>query len=409
MGRSRLAMVIDPEPASRAEVEGMLTTMPVALVADAGYGVEAISLAEETQPEVILVAVAEPADRALQTIRAITEILPDCQIIVYSDMTDVSVMRQVMQIGVRDYLPLPLTQIELLAAIDRTSTEDAGDGATVDLASRAAGVVLTIFGAKGGIGKSTIATNISAAVASDTELSVLLIDMDTRFGDIAIMMDVEPRYTISDVAASMDTMDRETFRSALTEHESGVSILAAPKHPAEWRNITAEQMKTLIEYSARMFDYVILDTPGTFNDIVATAIEVANRVLVVSSLDMASIKDTAYMLDLLEAEGFPPSRLLLTINRVNRAHSIKVSDIRNVVHQEVFWDIPYDDQILQANQVGSPVVISKPKSKAAKQFRELSEKITGHRPNSARSSNGHGGFLRFLLPSALFRRNAASA
>ena len=422
MGRKRMVMIIDPDPASRAELEALLKGAPLAVVADSGYGVEASSLAEETHPDLVLAAVEAPVDRALQTIQAVMGIVPESPIIGYSSITDMQVMRQVMQIGVKDFLPRPIDPAELAAAIDRMEPEEADVDAGADEVeptaaaqpagaarpappTRAAGVVLTVFGAKGGIGKSTIATNLAAAIAHDTEFSVLLMDMDARFGDIAIMMDIEPRFTVADLASHAHELDREMFRSALMRHDSGVQILAAPKHPGEWGDITAEQMKGLIQYGARLFDFVILDTPGTFNDLVATAIEVADRVLMVSSLDMASIKDSAYMLDLLEAEEFPPDRLLLTINQVNRVNSLKIADIPKVVHHDVFWEISYDEQVLHANQVGTPVVVSKPKSRAAKQMRALAMQIVGPEGGAAQEKRS-GGFLRWLFLPLPFRRGA---
>lgn len=396
MGRNRQVMVIDGDPRSREEVETLLKGAPVAIVADAGYGVEAGSLAEELRPELIVAAVEAPVDRAIQTLRAVRDILPDCQIITYSSLTDLAVVRQVMQIGVQDFLPRPLDPADLLAAIERRSGEGpAGEGE--DRAARAAGVVLTVFGAKGGIGKSTIATNLGAMIARHTNLSVLLIDMDIGFGDVAIMMDIEPRVTITDLAGSIATLDRTTFRNGLLRHPSGVHVLAAPRHPSEWSTITAEQMKGLIQFGARLFDYVILDTPGTFNDIVATAIEAATRVLVVSSLDMASIKDTAFLLDLLEAEGFPADRLNLTINNVNRVRTIKTSDIPRVVRHEIFWEIPYDEQVVRASQTGQPVVLAKPKARAAKELRGLATKVVGRETFTAYAHvNGAG--HRWWLP-----------
>ena len=399
-------MVIDQEPAMRATIEAMLREASISVVADSGYGVEASSLAEETKPDVILASVEHPTDRALRTLRAVTEIVPDARIVVYSGEQDMDVMRQVMQIGVQDFLPTPLSREDVIAAI---GVADAAPVLTPALSGRApaadpaqaAGIVLTVFGAKGGIGKSTTATNIATAIAQETDLSVLIMDLDTRFGDIAIMMDIEPRFTVSDLAASIDVLDRETFRSALMEHESGVSVLSAPEHPSEWRNITAEQMTELIQFGARLFDYVILDTPSTLNDIVATAIEVAHKVLVISSLDTASIKDTAYMLALLEAEGVPSERLLLTINQVNRANTIKTSDVHRVVHHEVYFEIDYDEQILRASQVGQPVVLAKPRSRPSKQFRELAGMITGgvagQRSERSKSDGGRRGGIRGLL------------
>ncbi len=372
MGRNRLMMIVDDDPRARAEVAALAKDAPVAVAAECGYGVEATGLAEDIRPEVVLLALKEPVDRAIRTLAALRSQLPDSQLLVYSNLTDLRVMRQVMQIGVADFLPLPLDQADLLAVLD---PEEAS--AAAPSASATTGVVLTVFGAKGGIGKSTIATNLAALLATNTDLSVLIMDMDTRFGDIGIMMDIEARFTVSDLASSVDDLDRETFRGALVRHDCGAYVLAAPKHPSEWRNVSAEQMTQLIEYGTRLFDYVILDTPGTFNDIVATAIETATRVLVVTSLDMASIKDTAYMLDLLEVEGIDKERLLLVVNHVNALQAIKTEDIPRIVRHEVAWEIAYDDEVLRASHIGQPVTLAKPKSRAAKDLRGLAERIVG--------------------------------
>ena len=257
--------------------------------------------------------------------------------------------------------------------------------------------MVTVFGAKGGIGKSTIATNVAAAIAGGTDRSVLLVDLDTRFGDIAIMLDIEPRFTVAELAANIDTLDRTLFETALVQHSSGIQVLAAPRHLQQWGDITAEQMRTLIHVGAQLFDYVIVDTPGTFNDLVATAIEATDRVLMISSLDMASIKDTAYVLDRLEADGFPSERLLLTINQVNRAKSIRVADVPDVVRHPVFWAIPYDEEVTRSTQAGEQVVISSPRSRAAKQLWGLSEQLTGV-PAAGRRQRGLLGRWRVPLP-----------
>ena len=308
-----------------------------------------------------------------------------------------------------------LHQADLLRARAVVSTrlqarvQDPHESAADALRPRSAdgpGTIVTVFGAKGGIGKSTIATNVAAAIARDTDLRVLLLDLDTRFGDIAIMMDVEPAFTVAELAANVDALDEALFLSALVRHASGAQILAAPNHPAQWGDITAEQMRTLIQFGARLFDYVIVDTPGTFNDLVATAIEATHRVLMVSSLDMASIRDTAHVLDRLEADGFPPERLLLTINQVNRAKSIRAADIPDVVRHPVFWTIPYDEQVVHSTQVGRPVVIAKPKSRAAKQLRGLSQGVAAlDTPDVAVARRG--GARRWGLRS-LLRRPVAS-
>ena len=260
-------------------------------------------------------------------------------------------MRPVLQSGISDFLPQPLQVRNLLRAVEQCVEEPEGAASG---SGAGAGSILAVVGAKGGVGKSTIATNLAAALARDTDLKVLLVDLDTRFGDVALMLDIESRFTIADLAAGLESLDRQTFHSALLSHPSGVQVLPAPRHPAQWREISADEIRAVCEFGSRLYDYVILDTPGTFNEVVATALDIATDVLVVSSLDLASVKDTAAMLDLLETEGYPSERLRLLINDVGNARTIGVRDVQDVFGREVEWDIPYDVEVARAANSASP-------------------------------------------------------
>ncbi len=394
MGRNPLVMIIDEDPIFRQELQGMLTPARLAVVAECGYGVEAASLAEELKPDLFLAAVEEPVARAVQTIESVRSIRPGAPVIAYSSSTDLATVRQVMHAGARDLLQHPFKVGELLTAIEmaiRNAEREPGASA----APQPAGTILTVFGAKGGIGKTTITTNIAAAIARNTDNSVLVMDLDTRFGDVAIMLDIEPTTTVAEMAGQVQMLDRATFKSALIEHASGVYVLPSPKHPNHWRQVEAEDIKELARFASRIFDYVILDTPGAFNDIVGAALDVANQVLVVTSVDMASIKDTSFVLDVLESEGFPEDRLFLTVNHPNGANAIRAADIERVLRKPVFWEIPHDPQMTLATQVGLPVVLAKPKSRAGINLAGLAGKITGKTMSPPKESRS---LFRRLIP-----------
>ena len=395
-------MIIDENGIFRQELQAMLTPAKVVVVAACGYGVEAVSLAEETKPNLILAAVEEPYARSVQTIAAVRATLPNAPVIAYSrDADDLAVVRQVMRAGARDILSAPFKANDVLSAIELAMkglpTRQAADASASApaMAPPSAGTVLTVFGAKGGIGKTTITTNIAVAIAKNTDKSVLIIDLDTRFGDVAIMMDIEPAMTVAQIAPNVDNLDRETFKAALSQHSSGVFVLPSPKHPNDWRAVEPDDVRKLVRFATRMFDYVILDTPGAFNDIVGVAIDVATQVVVVTSVDMASIKDTSFILDLLEKEGFPEERLVLTVNHPNGANTIRSEHIERVLRKKVFWEIPHDNQMTLATQVGQPVVLSKPRSRAATNLTALALKITGTATPTERPSRS---LLRRLIP-----------
>ncbi len=394
MSRTPRIMIVDEDEPYRQELEAMVTPSRIAVVAESGHGIQALSLAEETRPDLVLAAVGEPVSRGVQTITALRAALPDVPVIAYSASVELSVVRQVMHSGAKDLLSAPVRQADLLAAIDLAlKGRDIAD--QPGAAPAAAGTVITVFGAKGGIGKTTITTNIAAAIAKAGNHSVLIVDLDTRFGDVAIMLDVEPHYTVAQLASRVDTLDRATFKSALVQHESGAYVLPAPKHPNEWRAVTAEEIRELVTFATRMFDYVILDTPGAFNDIVGVALEVAAQVLVVTSVDMASIKDTSFILDLMDSEAFSQDRQLLVVNHANGSSPMRTGDIERVLQRKVYWEIPHSQDMSLASQLGRPIVLARPRSKAAVNLSNLATKLTGRTVNASPAKTS---LFRRLLP-----------
>lgn len=378
MADVRRAIVIDPDPASAGALEAALKRQSIAVVGKTGYGVEASSLAEDLKPDLIVISVDRPVERALRTAQSVADLLPDADVIAYSGMQDLDLARRVMRIGAKDFLPAPVADADLVAAIGSHAAEhDPADDTQASAEQpQAAGVVVAVMGIKGGIGKSTIVTNVAAAIARDSELSVLIIDLDSRVGDIPGLFDLEPAYTLSHVVASVDQIDRETFRRALITHESGVSILAAPEHPREWRAVTPAGVAAVVRFASRLFDYVILDAPGAPDEILAAAIAEAQKVLVVSSLEISSIKGMANVMESLLNDGIPSDRLFLTLNHVNRANAVSATDVVRVVGRDVGFELAHDVEILDASQMGEPVVLASPQSRAAKELTSLADAVT---------------------------------
>ncbi|MER3419283.1 MAG: hypothetical protein C4290_01605 [Chloroflexota bacterium] len=244
----------------------------------------------------------------------------------------------------------------------------------------AGGTVITVFGAKGGIGKTTIATNLATALVRETGQTVALVDMDTRFGDVAIMMDVPVDRNIADLTRRLDHVDRATIKEYLVPHSSGVAILPAPSHPGDWNVVSPDHIEQIVRLLAQTHDFVILDTPGTFNEMVAAALEMATVVLLVTSMDVASIKDTVLALNMLRSWSFPREKVKLAINHANVANSVKEKDVVRTLEYEVFWQIPYDEAVTKSTQLGQPIVLTKPNSRVGANLIDLARVIAGARP-----------------------------
>lgn len=382
MARAPEIIVVDPDLASRADTKRALQLAHFTVVGEAGYGIEAVTVAREHTPDVFVVALDEPVARALLTIESLADACPNAPTVVYSSLADANSVRRAMIAGARDYLVRPLKPEDLARSIsgileqeERKRSRLAGD--TAETAAR--GTVITVFGAKGGIGKTTIATNLATAIARITGSRVALVDMDTRFGDVAIMMDVAVETSIADLAREIDALDRDRVRESLVIHHSGVGILPAPIHPTEWRNLTPEHIQRIVELLAQTHDYVIIDTPGTFNEIIAMTLEVANIILLVTSMDIASIKDTALALEMLRAADVPEEKVKLTVNHSSAANSLREEDVERVLEYDIFWRIPHDLAVSTSTQLGQPIVIAKPYARVSRSINDLAHAIAGIR------------------------------
>ncbi len=403
MSRNPRVIVIDQDPVARSEVQKMLALSGFAVLGEAGYGIEAVSLAKESEPDVIVVAIEEPVIRALQTVEAVADLLPQSPLVAYSSIKDPASMRKAMLAGVGDYLVTPVQEEDLVSSIHGVLAQEERRRARISGEVDepiACGTVLTVFGAKGGIGKTTISTNLATALVQKTNQSVVLVDLDTRFGDVAILMDIPVERSIANLAAMEDEINREMLQDCLYTHNTGVTILPAPVRPTDWRNVHAGHIERVVMLLAQSYDYVILDTPGTFNDIVARSLELATMVLLVATVDMASLKDTLLAIDMLRSWNYPQEKVKLVINATNEASNVQPQEVKRMLGRDVFWSIPYDRNISTSTQLGMPVVVTKPSSKAAESMVELAYALSGvrqHQQQPQTETQGTKGLLGRLF------------
>jgi pilus assembly protein CpaE len=404
MSRNPRVIVIDQDQMARSEVQKMLALSGFAVLGEGGYGIEAVSLAKESEPDVIVIAIEEPAVRALQTVEAVADLLPQSPIVAYSSIKDPASIRKAMLAGVSDFLVTPVREEDLVNSIHGVLAQEERRQARVAGETEepvSAGTVLTVFGAKGGIGKTTISTNLATALVQKTGQSVALVDLDTRFGDVAILMDIPVERSIADLVLPEEEIDRQSLQDCLYTHNVGVTILPAPVRPTDWRNVHAGHIERVVTLLSQTYDYVILDTPGTFNDIVARALELATMVLLVATVDLASLKDTLLAIDMLRSWNFPQDKVKLVINATNEATNVQPQEVKRMLGRDVYWSVPYDRNISTSTQLGMPVVVAKPSSKAAESMVEMAYALSGvreqQRPNGEKQG-GKGLFGRILGP-----------
>ena len=404
-------LVVDQDFETRAELQKGLVRAQFVVIGGVGYGAEALSLAAELKPSVVLVGVEDPPARALQTIESLTELLPDAPVLAYSSQKDAESARRTVVAGARDYLTKPLKTDEVVKAVQNALSQQerrraltSGDPVP---GLRSTGMVITVFGAKGGIGKTTVATNLATAFVAMNAGSAVIVDMDTVFGDAAMMLDVPVEASLVEAAERVDELDREKLGGLLVQHETGVKVLPAPFEPVDWRNVSAEAVEKVLTLLAQTHDFVVIDCPATFTDLVAVALEKATVVLLMTSLDITSIKDTTTALKLLNSGINNEDKIKLVVNHATNVNSLGEEDVSKVLRREVFWSIPYDEEIAASAQLGAPVVTDRPLSRVSVTITELAAMLAGvdagYRENHHNNGEASNGLSNGLL-TRLFKR-----
>ena len=388
MARNLSVLIVDPNLDSRLDIVRLIESVGLDVAGEAAYGTEATVLCSDRSPNLVLVSLEDPPARALTTLEALQQVSPDTPIIVYSSVGDTQMIRQAMRWGARDYLVKPLAPSDLQEATHTVlAQEEHRQLARWAEGSEAAarGTVLTVAGAKGGIGKTTISTNLATALRHVTQQEVAIVDGDAQFGDVAVMLDLDVSRSVADLARDESGIDRGTLERYLTRHNSGIDVLAATAEPDDWRALQPEHVTAIASALAETHEYVLFDTPGTMNDLVAASLNEAAVVLLVTSLDVSSVKDTKTALRMLGSWAFPLDRVRLVVNDNNRAAAVSADDVARATGMEVGLVIPYDQNVGLSIQTGVPIVTAQPKSKFSRAMTELAEVISGVAPRATRS------------------------
>jgi pilus assembly protein CpaE len=306
---------------------------------------------------------------------------PEVGAILIAPELSTELFRQALRAGIRDVLPAPVDTTQLAEAVRRvvetlaTTRSAAPQGHTEPTGEL--GHVITVFSTKGGAGKSVIAANLAVVLARRSERPVVLVDADLQFGDIAVMLKLAPQHTIVDAVGSIDRLDSSLLQNLLVKHEpSGVFVLPAPLEPAFADQIGADEMVRIVEMLRTFADFVVVDTPAYFNDVVLGLIEISDDVLLVAGMDIPNIKNVKIGLQTLRLLNTPMSKLRLVLNRANSKVKLDVGEVERTLQVKADCLIPSDVVVPQSVNKGAPVVLDAPKSGVARAIEQLADLFT---------------------------------
>jgi pilus assembly protein CpaE len=320
---------------------------------------------DSEEPAVVVFGPGLANDTGLAHAQRLTRTHPDVGIVLLAEELTLPLLQQALRAGVRDAVTLEADDATL-----RQSVERVGD-AIATIASRAVatdpgrrGRVIVAFSTKGGVGKSVVATNTATSLASKGN-HVCIVDSDLQFGDVAVLLGVPPLHTTIEAAGSIATADSQLMEGLLATHElSGLRVLPAPVEPSAADQIAPDEMVGIVQLLRTMFDFVVIDLPPHFDDVVVALLEEADDVLLVASMDIPSIKNLKVGIQTLDLLSLAGSKIRLVLNRANAKVNLDIGDVERALGVPADFRVPSDISVPQAVNRGIPVVLDKPKSPA---------------------------------------------
>ncbi|TLM78319.1 MAG: hypothetical protein FDZ70_04300 [Actinobacteria bacterium] len=316
------------------------------------------------------VLVAGPGTEPASVYAAMPGLSGECGagVVLAAEAVDADLLRAALRAGVDDVVALADPLEDISAAIGRgLEASRRLRGAVAEGAAEAARAkVVTVFSTKGGVGKTVLATNLGVALARDTGKRVAVIDLDLEFGDVAIMLGLQPTHTIYDASQVFDRLDADLLAGFMETHGSGLRALLAPLHPEEAESISAARIGQVLDLMREEYDYVVVDTSPSFSEAVLAALDRSDEVFVVTMMDVASIKNTRISLQKLRQLGYPDSHVRIVLNRSDSKVLLEASEVESAIGGRVVAHIPSDRIVPRSVNKGVPVVLEMPKSEVAR-------------------------------------------
>jgi pilus assembly protein CpaE len=359
------------------------------------FGEEQVRALRQLLPELVILDLGSAPDLGIKFAQFLTETTPGIRFIAAGPDLEPELLLAAMRAGVADYLPKPVSGEGFRSALDRIRYM-MGAGTKDDV--RKPGQIYAFYSPKGGAGTTTTATNFAVVLQRLTGKRTLLVDLDLELGEIALLLGVQPRFNFVDMVQNFHRMDAELLASYIERHDSGVHLLSAPYQPEKAEVVTGEEIRRILQFLRRHYDYIVVDTSKSFSPATLASLEQADLAFIVTNVDLASLRNLQRGLPLLKRMlGKGESHIRLVVNRYHAENDISLQDVQQTLGIAVFHTLCNDyDEVSRSISTGKPIVLNG-KSKFSRDMKALGVQVTG-----IRGKGDRGGRLRSL--SAPFAR-----
>ena len=324
-------------------------------------------------PDVLVVGPGSPPDAVLALSSRLDVQAPGISVVLVAEASQ-QMWQAAMRSGIRDLLPPSASVPEIKDALDRASLAAAGRRRVlrpVAETERYAGRVITIASPKGGVGKTTVSTNLAIGLTAAAPQSTVLVDLDVQFGDCASALGLTPEYTLPDAVrgpASEDTMVLKTF---LTQHPSGLYAVCGSESPAAGDTVSGEDVTRLLASLAREFRYVVVDTAPGLSEQTLAALDRASDVVMLTSMDVPGVRGLRKELDVLRELCMIPAGRHVVMNFADARGGLSVRDVETAIGTGVDVVLPRSKAVPASTNQGVPIIASSRRDPMAKELQRL--------------------------------------
>jgi pilus assembly protein CpaE len=381
-------LIVDDIAETRENLRKLLQfESDIEVVGAARTGEEALQMARDTQPDVVLMDINMPDMDGISATKTLLEDVPFAQIVILSVQNDADYMRRAMLAGARDFIAKPPSGDELIATVRLVSTRS--KEMRIKLARpvqpvgqmpgspgfsgshRPEGKAIVVYSAKGGVGCTTLATNLAIGLNAE-ETPTVLVDANMQFGDVSVFLNLQVKNSFVDLASRAEEIESELVEEILMRHESGLRVLAAPPRPEMAEEIHAEQVRKVLQYLKRNFAYVVVDTSRALDDVTLAVLDVADVLVAVATPEIPAIKDARLLFDILIALEFPRDRVFFVLNKMDRKSGITAEAVSENLKRPVDGEIPVDEKAVGASiNRGVPLLMGDRSKPPARNILEL--------------------------------------
>ena len=387
-------LIVDDVTETRENIKRLLYfEKDMMIVGEAADGEEAVRQTGKLNPDILLMDINMPAMDGITATEEISLKHPKAAIIIMSVQGEQEYMKKAMVAGAREYMVKPFSTDELVNTIRKVYELEQKRRIQLSEPSIVREMqrdpqIITVFSTKGGVGRTTVATNLAVSLAEETRKKVALIDLDLQFGDVAIMMNVVPKRTISELIQDIGQMDAELMESYLVTHPTGVKVLPCPTRPEYSELITGSHVEKILGILKQTYDYVVIDTPSFFHETTLSALDLCHQILLLISLDLPTIKNVKLGLEVLDSLHLK-GKAKLILNRSSQDIGIKCEDMEEGIGLKVVAHVPSDGRtVIGSVNKGNPFVISSPHTKITESIRELAHLVMQDQVKPQKNASG---------------------